>query len=82
MSKHPGKKEIREWFEKYLQTAGTLANINSLTPRSLYMLWGANNGWYWDVDDIGLAQNPHDGSLDAMSGLYQYLQTLIDEKRK
>lgn len=80
MTKLPGRREIEVWFDAYVARAGNLVRLEDLTPEKLYTLIGSNLGWYWDVEDVGLAPCPRSGTPDAFSGLYVYLDRLLKDR--
>ena len=79
--KLPGRREIAVWFADYMSRAGTLANLDRMTPESLYQLMAMHIGWYWDLEDVGLLPHPVTGAPSPYAALYAFLGSLIESRK-
>jgi hypothetical protein len=78
----PGRPEITAWFDGHLARAGTLADLDSMTPENLYRLMAMHLGWYWDREEMGELPHAETGEPSAFTALFEFLQSLIDSRRK
>ena len=83
ISGKPGRKEIERWIDRWL--AQYVGDPFVVTPEQLYMLFGSNIGWDWDIDDVGKAIS-YEGTqyewVSPLAGLYKFLgETMVAKKK-
>jgi len=82
--KRPGRKEISQWLDGWVERYRTLGDPFAISPEKLFMIVCSNIGWCWDVDDVGRAPDPAYGKKgSAIGGFYNFLEeTMAAKKRK